>query len=87
MVRCNSCRPAPEAKLTVVRDALRALVAALEAEAGALPPPWENAAIDADAMIASDSSLDSVASWAMNVSRLFGAGNGELWRGLRWRRH
>jgi hypothetical protein len=70
--------PEVKAKLTVVRDALRALVGALEAENWRFTAAWENAAAEAEAMIASNSSLDSVASWVMNVSRLFGAGMGSF---------
>ena len=70
--------PDIEAKLTVVRDALRALVVALEAENWRFTSPWENAATEAGAMIASHSSVDTVAAWAMNVSRLFGAGMGSF---------
>jgi hypothetical protein len=70
--------PEVKAKLTVVRDALRALVGALQAENWRFTSAWENAASEAEAMIASNSSLDSVASWAMNVSRLFGVGMGSF---------
>jgi hypothetical protein len=70
--------PDVEAKLIAAREKLRALAGALEAENWRFTSAWVNAAAEAEAMLADNSPAESVASWAMNVSRLFGAGIGSF---------